>query len=51
MTNQAARSITSNSDWVGVVETPHIGSFVDFYLLTILGGIPWQVKYVEIRCM
>ena len=43
-TNEAIDYETlSNIDWVGKVETIGIGAYIDFYLLVILGGIPWQV--------
>ena len=44
MTHDASRSITENTEWLGAVEKPNIGSFIDFYLLLIFGGIPWQVS-------
>nr|KAG5713911.1 hypothetical protein BaRGS_024538 [Batillaria attramentaria] len=42
MTHEAATSITVSTDWIGSVGKPYIGSFIDFYLLLIFGGIPWQ---------
>ncbi|KAK7507872.1 hypothetical protein BaRGS_00000837 [Batillaria attramentaria] len=45
MTHEAATSITVSTDWIGSVGKPYIGSFIDFYLLLIFGGIPWQVYW------
>ena len=45
MTHDSARSISENTDWLGELTAPYIGSFVDYYLLLIFGGIPWQVGY------
>ncbi|XP_070187378.1 high affinity choline transporter 1-like isoform X2 [Littorina saxatilis] len=45
MTHEASRSITNNTEWIGQVDTPYIGSYIDFYLLLIFGGIPWQVYW------
>lgn len=45
MTTKASRSIVDNTKWVGELDTGYIGSFVDFYLLILFGGIPWQVYW------
>lgn len=44
MTHEAANPIT-NSEWIGSVDAGFIGSYIDFYLLLIFGGIPWQVYW------
>jgi len=47
MTNDAVGSITENSDdivtgWIGEVTKLYAAQYIDFYLLLIFGGIPWQ---------
>nr|KAG5713909.1 hypothetical protein BaRGS_024536 [Batillaria attramentaria] len=44
MTHEAAKSLDTTS-WIGSVDKAFIGSFIDFYLLLIFGGIPWQVYW------
>lgn len=33
-------------DWIGEIETSKIWYYIDYGLLLICGGIPWQVSYV-----
>jgi len=35
----------SETDWIGTIETPDIGIYVESLLLLIFGGIPWQVIF------
>ena len=35
-------------NWLGNVPFPSIGSYIDIYLLIILGGIPWQVYFQRV---
>uniref|UniRef100_A0A0B6ZWB1 Uncharacterized protein n=1 Tax=Arion vulgaris TaxID=1028688 RepID=A0A0B6ZWB1_9EUPU len=44
MTNEATTSITANSSekWMGTLENIYIGNYIDYFLLLIFGGIPWQ---------
>jgi solute carrier family 5 (high affinity choline transporter), member 7 len=35
--------LVNKADWIGTVPTSSLGSYIDIYLLIILGGIPWQV--------
>ncbi|PVD38531.1 hypothetical protein C0Q70_01147 [Pomacea canaliculata] len=44
-THEAARSLTENSTWLGSVDPAFIGTYIDYYLLLIFGGIPWQVYW------
>lgn len=38
----------SQIDWLGTVPSSSIGSYIDIYLLLILGGIPWQVYFQRV---
>ena len=38
----------SEVDWIGTVPISSIGSYIDIYLLIILGGIPWQVYFQRV---
>lgn len=31
-------------DWIGTVKYEDLGSYIDYGLLLIFGGIPWQVS-------
>ncbi|XP_046391877.1 high-affinity choline transporter 1 isoform X2 [Ischnura elegans] len=35
-------------DWIGHVETSELGYYVDYGLLLIFGGIPWQVYFQRV---
>ncbi|KAG1651842.1 High-affinity choline transporter 1 [Nymphon striatum] len=49
MTNKAVSSINLNvTDWIGTVDTTHIGQFIDTYIFLIFGGIPWQVYFQRV---
>ena len=37
------REILLKQDWIGHVDLAESGVFIDYYLLLILGGIPYQV--------
>lgn len=30
--------------WFGTVESEHVGSYIDTFVIVTFGGIPWQVK-------
>ena len=48
MMHPAVDSISTTSDeWLGSLDTIDLGVWIDFYLLLIFGGIPWQVKYLQ----
>lgn len=34
-------------DWIGTVEPKHQWYYIDYGLLLVFGGIPWQVKYLK----
>lgn len=38
----------SQIDWIGTVPLRSIGSYIDIYLLLILGGVPWQVYFQRV---
>ncbi|XP_032780795.2 high-affinity choline transporter 1 isoform X1 [Daphnia magna] len=38
----------SQVDWLGTIPLSSVGSYVDIYLLIILGGIPWQVYFQRV---
>ncbi|XP_046633591.1 high-affinity choline transporter 1-like isoform X2 [Daphnia pulicaria] len=38
----------SEVDWLGTIPLSSVGSYVDIYLLIILGGIPWQVYFQRV---
>ena len=37
-------------DWLGSLDPADAGQWVDFYLLLIFGGIPWQVSVQGATC-
>ncbi|XP_012934956.1 high-affinity choline transporter 1 [Aplysia californica] len=47
MTHEAVDSITTNSSdkWLGSLEGSYAANYIDYYLLLICGGIPWQVYW------
>ncbi|CAG5122372.1 unnamed protein product [Candidula unifasciata] len=46
MTHDAVKPITSTSSvWLGELNTRYIANYIDFGLLLICGGIPWQVYW------
>ncbi|KAL1425522.1 hypothetical protein MTO96_019125 [Rhipicephalus appendiculatus] len=38
------------NDWVGSVDNKDISQIIDKLLMTILGGIPWQVYFQRVLC-
>lgn len=45
LTNEAVGSLSlADCDWIGTVEPAAIGQYMDYGLLLVLGGIPWQVR-------
>lgn len=38
----------SQVDWLGTVPLSSVGSYIDIYLLIILGGVPWQVYFQRV---
>lgn len=44
------REVLVTQDWFGRIETKSIGLFMDYYLLLIFGGIPYQarIQYLEL---
>jgi len=47
MTHEATIPITTNGSayWLGTLEPLYIGEYIDYGLLLVLGGIPWQVYW------
>ncbi|XP_037521023.1 high-affinity choline transporter 1 [Rhipicephalus sanguineus] len=49
MINESVGTLTyPTNDWVGSLEPKYIGQYIDFGLLLILGGIPWQVYFQRV---
>ncbi|KAL3216267.1 hypothetical protein MRX96_006453 [Rhipicephalus microplus] len=49
MLNESVGTLTyPTNDWVGSLQPKHIGQYIDFGLLLILGGIPWQVYFQRV---
>jgi len=49
MTNSAVSSIsTESTQWVGEWSSTYTGVWIDFGLLLIFGGIPWQVYFQRV---
>ncbi|GAB6018839.1 hypothetical protein CHUAL_000500 [Chamberlinius hualienensis] len=49
MSHPATGSISpSNIDWIGHLETKYIGQYLDYALLLVFGGIPWQVYFQRV---
>ncbi|XP_013781993.1 high-affinity choline transporter 1-like isoform X1 [Limulus polyphemus] len=47
--HEAVGDTSLNSiDWLGSVELTDVGVYVDYWLLLILGGIPWQVYFQRV---
>ncbi len=44
------REALVTQDWFGRIETKSIGLFMDYYLLLIFGGIPYQVGIHCVDC-
>ncbi|XP_060526404.1 high-affinity choline transporter 1 [Cylas formicarius] len=48
-TNEHVQSLSSmDVDWIGKVETVDLFSYIDYGLLLIFGGIPWQVYFQRV---
>lgn len=39
-----SRVEVSSAKWMGTLEPGDIGSWIDYALLLVFGGIPWQVR-------
>ncbi|CAH1777686.1 unnamed protein product [Owenia fusiformis] len=39
---------TTATDWIGKVEPYEAGAWLDVFLLTMLGGVPWQVLFQRV---
>ncbi|XP_022780106.1 high-affinity choline transporter 1-like [Stylophora pistillata] len=49
MTHKAVTSITEDSSkWVGEIPTDQIGVWLDYAMLLICGGLPWQVYFQRV---
>ncbi|XP_035226604.1 high-affinity choline transporter 1-like [Stegodyphus dumicola] len=49
LTNSAVGSLAlKDTDWVGSLEPSSIGQYLDYGLLLVLGGIPWQVYFQRV---
>nr|XP_045610008.1 high-affinity choline transporter 1-like [Procambarus clarkii] len=51
MTNQAVGSLALNeTNWLGSIESdsPEWGQWIDYWLLLVCGGIPWQVYFQRV---
>ncbi|GFU23906.1 high-affinity choline transporter 1 [Trichonephila clavipes] len=49
LTNDAVGSLSlKDTDWIGSVEPAYVGQYMDYGLLLILGGIPWQVYFQRV---
>lgn len=48
-TNEHVQPLTTTEhDWIGKVETGDLLSYIDYGLLLIFGGIPWQVYFQRV---
>lgn len=50
ITNDAVSSISANSGeaWTGEIQTTKLGIWIDYGLLLIFGGIPWQAYFQRV---
>ncbi|CAL1292309.1 unnamed protein product [Larinioides sclopetarius] len=49
LTNSAVGSLAlKDTDWIGTVEPSAVGQYMDYGLLLVLGGIPWQVYFQRV---
>ncbi|XP_015921012.2 high-affinity choline transporter 1 [Parasteatoda tepidariorum] len=49
ITNEAVGSLSlADNDWVGELDPMYFGLWLDYGLLLILGGIPWQVYFQRV---
>ena len=49
LTNPAVKSMSSDyHDWFGELPAYQIGMYIDYGLLLILGGVPWQVYFQRV---
>lgn len=35
--------------WFGTVESEHVGSYIDTFVIVTFGGIPWQVTLLTYK--
>lgn len=48
-TNEHVQSLSSmDHDWIGKVEMEDLFSYIDYGLLLVFGGIPWQVYFQRV---
>ncbi|XP_048524061.1 high-affinity choline transporter 1 [Dendroctonus ponderosae] len=48
-TNEHVQSLSSmDYDWIGKVESEDLFSYIDYGLLLVFGGIPWQVYFQRV---
>lgn len=49
--NEHVLPLSNKEDWIGTVKPEEYGFYLDYGLLLIFGGIPWQVcsSCVKIR--
>ncbi|XP_066251445.1 high-affinity choline transporter 1 [Euwallacea similis] len=48
-TNEHVRPLsTTEHDWIGKIESGDLPSYIDYGLLLIFGGIPWQVYFQRV---
>ncbi|XP_064458526.1 high-affinity choline transporter 1-like [Ornithodoros turicata] len=49
MMNESVGALSyPDNDWVGSLEPRFVGQYIDFGLLLMLGGIPWQVYFQRV---
>ena len=47
--NPAVKSMSSeHNDWFGELHAYQFGQYLDYMLLLILGGVPWQVYFQRV---
>ncbi|KAK9506469.1 hypothetical protein O3M35_008405 [Rhynocoris fuscipes] len=47
--NEHVKPLSSQDvDWIGSIQFSELGYYVDYGLLLILGGIPWQVYFQRV---
>ncbi|KAL1517122.1 hypothetical protein ABEB36_000930 [Hypothenemus hampei] len=47
--NESVQSLSSTEhDWIGKVESGDLASYIDYGLLLVFGGIPWQVYFQRV---
>ena len=47
--NPAVKSMSSeHNDWFGELKVYQLGQYLDYMLLLVLGGVPWQVYFQRV---